>query len=475
MANSDDTSIGGRFAPTGRERRWPIVFRSLGQALQGARLAVALIAFIILMACGSAWDALSPNRVDPFGRETVANAPEAARWTLPRALEDEDRTKLAEMENLSYADLKAAVIERYRARMDQANLERLEPRDEAHAAQIRQRMRGYEDAAASALQTIRLEEPIGVFRFTTNRLGSIGSDVIAGLWTLNLATAWESVQTAWARLGNLGSTLWHNHTVFSIVFGVLLILLFCFAGGAISRMTALDLSEGRAMRSTEGIGFSLARFRGSLLSLLFFPIVALLLCLLIAVVWGILLRFPALNIIGALGCGLALLLGLIVVLIGVGFLACFSLMVPALAVEQTDGYDAQQRAYAYLLARPGHLVLYTLLALIQGAVALTIIWVVALATLNLTAALAGWIGGDAVQEMAGGWSRLLEDREVWMLSGTQRFAAGLIGIWRAILAALVAAFLISFYFSSQTIIYLLLRWEADGEAIEPTDLAAAAD
>jgi hypothetical protein len=475
MADNNESSIGGRFAPTGRERRWPIVFRSLGQALQGPRLVVALIAFIILMACGSAWDSLSPNRVDPLGRETVATDPAGLQSNFARALDDEDRARLAEMEERTFADYRAAIVERYRARMDQARLELLEPRDDEHADQIRQRMETHERVARLAMENMRLFEPLGVFRYTTNQLGSIGSDAIAGLWTLDLAAAWEGIQTAWARLGLLSSRLWTDHTVFSLAFGTLLILLFCFAGGAISRMTALDLTEGRAMRSTEGIGFSLARFRSSLLSLLFFPIVALLFCLLIAVVWGILLRFPALNIVGALLYGLALLLGLFVVFIGVGFLGCFSLMVPALAVEQTDGYDAQQRAYAYLLARPGHLLLYTLLALVQGAVAVTIIWIMALATLNLTAWLAGGIGGDEVREMAGGWTRLLQDREVWMLSGTQRFAAGLIGIWRAVLAAFVAAFLISFYFSSQTIVYLLLRWEADGEAIEPTDLSGADD
>ncbi len=473
MADTHDSGIGGRFTPRSTWR-WPIVFRSLGQSIQETRLGVALIAFVIFMACGSLWDALSPVQIDPLERpQPVLNA---VNFTMvhAKALNEADRERLLEEESLTYAEAKAAIAKRYHARKDQAQLELLEARDAEHRAQILERLETHELAARASMHRLEIEQPRGVFQHTIRSLSGLGSDFIASLWTLDHTRAWEGTQALWNGLGERFTMLWREHTAFSIVFGLLTILLFCLAGGAICRLTALDLAEGKAQRATHGIGFALARLRDLLLSLLFFPIVALVLCVIVAIGWGIMLRFPGLNIFGALLYFLALICGLLIVLIGVGFVGCFSLMVPAIAVEQTDGYDAQQRAYAYLLARPGHLLLYTLLALIQGAVALTLIWFIALATLNLTADLASLLGGEGVGEMAGGWDRLLEERPLWMLSGTERVAASLIGIWRAVLAALVAAFIISFYFTSQTIIYFLMRWSVDGEAIERSDLSGAA-
>ena len=58
-----------------------------------------------------------------------------------------------------------------------------------------------------------------------------------------------------------------------------------------------------------------------------------------------------------------------------------------------------------------------------------------------------------------GWERL----SVFYLNAAGNF---LIGIWLLIVVGLVAAFLVSFYFSGSTIIYCLLRREVDATDIE---------
>jgi hypothetical protein len=62
----------------------------------------------------------------------------------------------------------------------------------------------------------------------------------------------------------------------------------------------------------------------------------------------------------------------------------------------------------------------------------------------------------------------------WMtLSGGQTAGAFLVSIWVYLTAAIVGAFLISFYFSANTIIYYLMRREVDATELDDVYLEQA--
>jgi hypothetical protein len=64
--------------------------------------------------------------------------------------------------------------------------------------------------------------------------------------------------------------------------------------------------------------------------------------------------------------------------------------------------------------------------------------------------------------------RLSYDIDFLTLRGDQDFAAGLVAFWVYLVISMVGAFVISFYFSANTIIYYLMRREVD--ATEPDDV-----
>lgn len=473
MTEQPTTGRGRRWMPTGSDRRWPLVFRSLGQSLQGPRLLMGLIAIVVFMASGAVWDAVSPARVTvdgvahPYDQDEIQSLLRAnvGLWAHG-PLEGAKGEALLQQEQVTAAEVRAAIVDRYHARKDTLTLKLLGEDDQEQRDRLVERFSRDEKEAANALRNLKHFESHGVFESTVDALLNAAAMPVQGFWSLSPPTFWASIRGSVAAVADTAGALWTHHRVFVLVFGLILLLVWAVAGGAISRLTAMDMLSGRASSTVEGLGYALARARDTLMGLVFFPLVAVVLGLIVVVIGGVLLRFPIANIAGAVVYGILLLLGLLIVLIGVGYAGCMSLMVPAVAVDETDGYDAQQRAYAYLLAKPGHLLLYTLLAAVQGVIALTLIWLIARATLGVTADLASVIGGESVATMAGGVAGLTDKPELWTLSGTQQVAGGIISVWRSIVAGLVGAFVVSFYFTSQTIIYLLMRWAVDGQAVE---------
>ncbi|HEB60569.1 MAG TPA: hypothetical protein ENJ06_01975 [Phycisphaeraceae bacterium] len=474
--NEITEAVGKRFTPSGTRWYWPIVFRSLGQSLQGPRLFVGLLMIIIFMAAGSVWDGVSPVKMQQS--ELQGNIPSDPVSVLLNSIhgntfqsgisvfDDKDIEQLQNQKDLTIGQFRKALLEKWEARKDKLLLQIPQARDKKERERLTSLLDKYRKNTGYLLNMADRYEPKPVFYYTVTSLRHAGLTVVNGFWTMSPAAAWAGIGEAWGEINILLKKIWSGHKVFSVVFALILVFLWCIGGGAISRMTALDMTRGKSIRASEGLGFTLAKLADLLLGLFLFPLLAVFFGIIIAVIWGVLLRFPGLNVLGGILYVIALLLGLLMVLISVGFLGSFSLMIPAVAVESSDAYDSQQRAYAYLLARPGLLLLYTALALLQGIIAVTLLWLILLWTLNLTAWLASLIGGGEVITMAGGLEQLAEQKPLWMLGGSEHLTGIIIGVWRYLAAGMVGAFIISFYFSSQTIIYLLMRRAVDGEEIE---------
>ena len=142
-----------------------------------------------------------------------------------------------------------------------------------------------------------------------------------------------------------------------------------------------------------------------------------------------------------------------------------------MAVDGCDGIDANSRAYSYVIARPWHLLFYNLVALVYGA--LTYLFVAGVLFVALLAAqsIVG-AGADVLLGGAGGrrfefllprpeFGRLAYSPDWDTLNPTGKVAATLIKVEVYLFIGLLAAYAISFYFSAQTWIYLLLRRATD--------------
>lgn len=257
-----------------------------------------------------------------------------------------------------------------------------------------------------------------------------------------------------------------------------LLALVAIFGGAISRMAATEFARGERISWTAALAFALRRgvaFTSTLAS----PLLgALIIAGIIAIAGWALLSIGWVQVAGAVLYGLALLLILGAVLLLVGYVFGFPLLIPALACEGTDAIDAIQRTYAYVLGRPVRLIAYTLLSLAMMVALLAVVGGIGSAAITATAVATTTLTNDTVTEAVRsevpGLTKPKPISVDSIILGTappaeQDFGKSLnttkdiIAFWHNVVALLVAGIGVSYFFSSSTVLYLILREINDGQ------------
>ena len=235
------------------------------------------------------------------------------------------------------------------------------------------------------------------------------------------------------------------------------ILIFALVGGAVSRMVACEFSQGTKLSWDRALKFSFSRLTSSILALLMPLIVVVGLGAAISL-FGWTLGIAGINLIGAIAYGIALIFAaLAVVAIGT-YLLGWPMLIPAIACEGTDAVDATQRAVAYVLGRPLRLFLYSVVLLVQAAIATLICAVIVAGVEGFIAHASAQFAGDAAKQVASGDAGSLG----WSFKG----AAWIVSKWHLALSLIVSAFVLCLHFSGSTIRYLLLRRINDGQELE---------
>ncbi len=189
----------------------------------------------------------------------------------------------------------------------------------------------------------------------------------------------------------------------------------------------------------------------------------------------------AIPAVGPIFVGLFLILffagGFVLMLIILGVLGGFHLLFPAIAVEGPDSFDAVSRAFSFLFARPWRMLCYVILAIFYGVLTYLFVGFALFVVLYATHIAVGWgmglfgAGGSTqlgVSHLNTIWpvphfSRYLTPVNWAALSWPQAIAAILVRWWAYLVAMSLAAYVISYYFTSSTIMYLLLRRVVDGQ------------
>ena len=267
--------------------------------------------------------------------------------------------------------------------------------------------------------------------------------------------------------------LFNQHCVFFILFGAFCLLVWSIFGGAISRIAALHVARDEKISIKEALKFSIKKFPSFLCAPLIPVAIVAVLSLLIIIGsaiffnWGLGIG-EVLN--GVLFC-LALIGGFVMALVVVGTVGGFNLMFPTIAVEGSDSFDAISRSFSYVYARPWRMAFYSLVSLIYGVICYLFVRFFAFLMLKLThmgVSKAVWADGnmglmDTFNTM---WSgpRLdsLHGGIDWSVCyGAQALGAWIIAFWVYVVIGFVIAFLVSFFFSANTVIYYLLRNRVD--------------
>lgn len=261
------------------------------------------------------------------------------------------------------------------------------------------------------------------------------------------------------------------HTIYTIVFSIIALAVISVTGGAICRAAALQCARGEKPGLTEALSYSMKRF----VSFFATPLTPIGIIAFIGVFIFVLGLIGNIPWVGELLIGicmpLTLLAGGLIAAVVIGAVVGLDLMFPAIAYDNSDCFDAISRSFSYVYARPWHMIFYTVVAAIYGAIcyvfvrffSFVLLWgshrILQLGVLGDNSKLkaiwpephfANFLGHSA--STAGNWPEAIAAFLVYI------FVLGVIG--------LLVSFVLSFCFSANTIIYALMRSKVDNTVID---------
>lgn len=282
------------------------------------------------------------------------------------------------------------------------------------------------------------------------------------------------------------------HPVYGVIFFVVCLVIWAFFGGAICRIAALQAARDDRASYREALAFARKKF----LSFVAAPLMPIGAALLIAIPMYIVSWIGAIPAIGdvliPLFFFLAIIGGFVLAFLTIGGSAGFSLMYPTVAVEGSDAFDALSRSFSYVYQRPWRTGFYALLSLGYSAICLEFVKYFT----RLMFALTHFVVGLAmnVGHAFGAPPDIGKLDAMWQapsltfatpfwgvlthgphLTGASWLGWLLLHIWVYLVVGLVCAFAVSLYFSSSTLIYLLLRRDVDATDLEDVYLEEHAE
>ncbi len=264
--------------------------------------------------------------------------------------------------------------------------------------------------------------------------------------------------------------LYATHPGFLAIYLLYAFALTSLIGAALCRVAALDACRREHISAFAGLRFALDNWAQVMIAPLIPIGIVVVIRLVLALSGWVFFNLPGADIVGAILFGLMLLGGFIAAMLLIGFAFGVNLLIPAIAIEATDSFDAVSRAYNYVVGRPWRYVFYTAVMIVYGAVTYLLIGLVVFSTIWITKTC---LMAGAVSEVAEGttrldaimpdplWGRLLPEADWDNLGGLGTVAAALVMVWLKLLIAVLPAFAVSYYFNAQTWVYLLLRRSAD--------------
>ena len=279
-----------------------------------------------------------------------------------------------------------------------------------------------------------------------------------------------TILSPWRDLVRSASVLFERRNSWSDIADAWLHVLLILAigsliGGAITRRVALEFGRSIEPGVRESLRFAIRDFPfyfgAPLISVIGVGVL-----LLLGRVIGWMGRVPGVGeTIAAVAWGLLFLFSLVMALILLGVAVAWPLMVAAHSAEGTDGFDALNRAYNYVFVRPWYALWLVLVTLAYGAAIITFV----LFLVGFTVHLSEWIAAGPLSDES--LARITQAAPELVHSGNSQGAEPTIatdigGLWQHGLASLLTAFVYSFFWTSATLIYLLLRQSND--AVELT-------
>jgi hypothetical protein len=261
------------------------------------------------------------------------------------------------------------------------------------------------------------------------------------------------------------------HPIYSVILFAATLAVMALAGGSICRIAALQFAQGEKPGLTEAVRFGARKF----CSFLTAPVTPVALVAVIGLFIVLLGLIGNARYVGELAVAillpLALLLAALIAIIVIGALAGFNLMFPVIAYEDSDCFDAISRSFSYVYAKPWRMGFYTVVAAVYGVICYFFVRFFAFLLLWITHFFLGMGFFYSNRKLNAIWPEpdftdLLGLTAAQPQRWSESVASVLIYVWVLIIVGLMVAFVISFYYSANTIIYALMRNRVDKTALD---------
>ena len=257
------------------------------------------------------------------------------------------------------------------------------------------------------------------------------------------------------------------------------IVILTFTGASIARLSALEFAGHERVLLLDVFRFAAARIWVFIKAV----ITPLLIVLVVGLFITILSLFGAIPYVGEVILGVffiaLLLIAFVVMFLVLGILGGINLLFPTIAVEGSDAFDAMSRSFAYVYARPWRLIFYNIISLIYGIITYLFISFAVYLIFLITHTFAGW--GTSFFGLANGrlsgspkldtlWplpkfgQSFLSNTNWYAMNWSETIGAMCMHFWLYLFLFALVGYVISYYFSAHTIIYLLLRRSVDGQS-----------
>ncbi len=274
--------------------------------------------------------------------------------------------------------------------------------------------------------------------------------------------AWNELSSPFRRMYDMHEAPTFTKFMYLLCCALWSLIVWAFFGGAISRQAAVAFARQENVSLGGMIRFVNPRLGAYVVAPLFPLLGAGLIALLMAGV-GALMRLDfGVAVAGVVLWPLVLFGGFLMAFLLLGLFFGFPLMWGAISAEGTDAFGALSHAYSYVYQRPLRYLGYAILAALAGVL--------------------GWY----LVTMFGSWILQLADWGVSWGSGTERLnhvkgpenlgsmantGATFMRFWNDCLRTLAYGFVFSYFWTSTTIIYFLLRRLVDAKELDEVYMA----
>jgi hypothetical protein len=273
------------------------------------------------------------------------------------------------------------------------------------------------------------------------------------------------------------------HYLYSIIFFAITLTVISLGGGGLCRIAALQFAGNEKPGITEALRFSAKRFL-SFFTVPLAPVGIIIFIGLFVFLLGLIGNIPR---AGELIIGIfmlpALIAGALITIVLIGTVAGFNLMFPAIVYDGSDCFDAISRSFSYVYSKPWRMSFYTAIAVVYGAICYTFVRFFTFLLLWVTRwflQFCVWVNNSSnkVNKLASIWPEpsfmgLRDSPPLATLNWSESLATFLVYLVLLVVVGLLVSFVISFYFSANTIIYALMRNRVDNTALQDIYTPAA--